>query len=201
MLSLRGFIQREPLLTIFTVFLLLLVMVSPSSVCTALVSMDYRTVYTLLALVLPGVKIPRWKAPLSVILLFLLVPACKTLFKGLDYFLLLMFIVMFIDFTSLLLLFGLGTVGGVEAVLYGVVLPQFLGNAPATIMLVNECPDWYSLAVGVNPGGLLLVTGSFANTTWIRLGGVSVGEFQKEALPIGLLVLAAGLSYYLLVSL
>ena len=361
MLGLRGFIRREPLLTIFTVLLLLLVVVSPRSVYRALVSMDYRAVYTLLALlivskavelsgavnllarrllgvsrgrpfyilsliivasfllsgvftndavlfivvplvlafsrrigvsssravvlvvaaanigsmispignpqniiiwkyydvpipvfllsmapygllglvillgyayfstrkskriptVFPGVRIPRWKAFLSILLLLLLVAACeleeyilaglivvatllvysRSLLKGLDYFLLLMFIVMFIDFTSLSLLFSLGTVKGMEAVLYGVVLSQFLSNVPATIMLVNQCPDWYSLAVGVNLGGLFLVTGSFANIIGIRLGGVGVREFQKEALPIGFLALLAWLSYYLLVSL
>lgn len=52
-----------------------------------------------------------------------------------------MFIVVFVNFTSLSLLFGLGTVRGVEAVLSDVVLSQFLGIVPTTIMLVNECPD------------------------------------------------------------
>ncbi len=122
----------------------------------------------------------------------------RELLRTLDYFLLVMFIVMFIDFTSISLMMKTYYVEGFEALLYGIVLSQIISTVPATIVLSNKCLDWYSLAVGVNLGGILLITGSFANIIGIRLGGAGFKEFQLKILSLGLPISVLSILYYLL---
>ncbi len=167
---------------------------------------------------IPGIKVSRFKSIASIVLLLLLITVCelekyilailvvvvtifiyrRELLRTLDYFLLVMFIVMFIDFTSISLMMKTYYVEGFEALLYGIVLSQIISNVPATIVLTNKCLDWYSLAVGVNLGGILLITGSFANIIGIRLGGAGFKEFQLKILSLGLPITVLSILYYLL---
>lgn len=95
-----------------------------------------------------------------------------------DWALLLVFVLMFID---LRLLAGLAPVRGWVAqfdlvqphtlFLLGVAASQVVSNVPAAIALAEYSPDWRTLALAVNVGGFGLVVGSLANLIALRLLG------------------------------
>lgn len=98
----------------------------------------------------------------------------RSVVTGIDWFLLLVFILMFVD---LGLLAGLPVftrhvpdwlaVGGELGV--GIVLSQVLSNVPATIFLARFTEQWQALAWGVSVGGFGLAIGSLANLIALRL--------------------------------
>ena len=97
--------------------------------------------------------------------------------QRLDWPLLLVFVLMFVD---LRLVGDLSWVRealgrthlGQPVVLYGVgaLLSQLMSNVPATILLSQYSSDWQSLAWGVDVGGFGLVIGSMASLIALRLG-------------------------------
>ncbi|HSN00541.1 MAG TPA: SLC13 family permease [Rudaea sp.] len=115
-------------------------------------------------------------ALLGVVGLFLVL--YPKVFQRLDWPLLLVFILMFID---LRIIAGLPWVSRLvaeaglerESHLYfaGIVTSQFISNVPATILLSAHSSDWRSLAWGVDVGGFGLLIGSLANIIALRLGG------------------------------
>lgn len=117
---------------------------------------------------------------------------------GVDWPLLLVFVLMFID----LGLLGewaamqrlLGTVPAWPGGLFsgGVVLSQLVSNVPATLLLAEVAGEWRPLAWGASVGGFGLAIGSLANLIALRLGrrpGLW-GEFHRWSLPM----LALGLA-------
>lgn len=126
--------------------------------------------------------------------------------KALDWVLLLVFALMFVDLRLLaavpgmrgLLRAGLGLPGGVFGT--GLAASQLLSNAPAAILLHSFTPDWRALAWGVNAGGYGLVSGSLANVIGLRLGSERGlwREFHRWSLPM---LVGAGVTGAMLLAL
>ncbi|MGE5625330.1 MAG: SLC13 family permease [Bacillota bacterium] len=118
--------------------------------------------------------------------------AFRRVLRGLDWPLLLVFLLMFVD---LRLLAGLSWVQGilnsfdlhrpVTLYLSAAFLSQAMSNVPATILLSQYTTDWRTLAWGVDVGGFGLVVGSLANLIALRLGRQpgSLGAFHAWSLP------------------
>jgi Na+/H+ antiporter NhaD/arsenite permease-like protein len=131
----------------------------------------------------------------------------RPVLRRLDWPLLLVFLLMFVD---LRLLAGLPEVAGGLAhlelgragnlYLAGVGLSQVISNVPTTILLSGYSPDWRGLAWGVDMGGFGLAVGSLANLIALRLAGGrgSFVTFHAWAAPF--LLLAGGLGYVWLAS-
>lgn len=123
----------------------------------------------------------------------------------LDWGLLLVFVLMFID---LRLLAGLPVVQqGAQSLGLGhpvnlyfaaIGASQLISNVPAAIALAAYSQDWRVLAYGVNVGGFGLMVGSLANLIALRLSGDGQAwrVFHRYAIPA--LVVAAVLGYLLL---
>ena len=91
----------------------------------------------------------------------------KRVFLGVDYFLLLTFIALFILIGNLEnipffnLLFKKWIIG--NEVLWGVVASQFISNVPAAILLSGFSTNYEAIIVGINIGGLGSLLASMAN--------------------------------------
>ena len=91
----------------------------------------------------------------------------KRVFLGVDYFLLLTFIALFILIGNLEnipffnLLFKKWIIG--NEVLWGVVASQFISNVPAAILLSGFSTNYEAIIVGINIGGLGSLIASMAN--------------------------------------
>jgi len=112
-------------------------------------------------------------AAAAVILLYLLYR--RSVLPGVDWLLLLVFILMFIDLN---LLAGLPAVRELteqllqlpgEVFTTAVLSSQLMSNVPAAIFLSAFTDDWRSLAWGVSVGGFGLAIGSLANLIALRL--------------------------------
>jgi len=129
--------------------------------------------------------------------------AYRGVFLGIDWLLLLVFVLMFLDLGLLAALpevaraaeSALLLSGGVFSA--GVLLSQVISNVPAAIFLESFTTDWQRLAWGVSVGGFGLAIGSLANLIALRLGrepGI-VAEFHVWSIVMLVLgaVMAAGL--------
>lgn len=124
---------------------------------------------------------------------------------GLDWGLLLVFVLMFINMRLL------GHIPKIEAMAVqlldgpqatfalGAGLSQAVSNVPAAIFLATFTEDWRALAWGVNAGGFGLIIGSLANIIALRLcrqaGNGQAGlwwEFHLWSLPMLMFSMAAG---------
>src|SRR5690554_7866077 len=102
----------------------------------------------------------------------------RAVLRGVDWLLLLVFMLMFVAFgllagliaTDVLVAWLLARPGGVMTA--SVVVSQFISNVPATILLASFADDWQALAWGVSVGGFGLATGSLANLIALRLARV-----------------------------
>ena len=146
---------------------------------------------------------PGWAlAPVAVALLVLR----PRVLLQLDWGLLLVFVLMFID---LRLIAGLAPVQHAiarldltdAATLYGVSIAasQVISNVPAAITLAEYSKDWRTLAYGVNVGGFGLVLGSLANLIALRLAGDRRAWWLFHAYSVPFLAVAAAVGYGLLV--
>lgn len=123
----------------------------------------------------------------------------------LDWGLLLVFVLMFVD---LRLLAGVGVVR--EAMqglaldrpvnLYwaGIGASQIVSNVPAAIALAEYSKDWRVIAYGVNVGGFGFMVGSLANLIALRLSGDRKAWLSFHGYAIPALIVGAGLGYALL---
>ena len=101
--------------------------------------------------------------------------AFRQVLRGVDWPLLLVFVLMFINLGLLGRLPGVAALasaamdwpGGPYA--FGAVLSQGMSNVPAAIFLAPFTEDWRALAWGVNVGGFGLAIGSLANLIALRL--------------------------------
>jgi len=148
-----------------------------------------------LALVNAGFAVPAAGAVLAVFAL-----AFRQVLRGLDWPLLLVFVLMFVDLGLLARLPAIAAAvpaaldlpGG--AYTLGVVLSQVMSNVPAAIFLAPFTEDWRALAWGVSVGGFGLAIGSLANLIALRLArkpGLWL-QFHLWALPMLVLAFAAG---------
>ena len=102
----------------------------------------------------------------------------RNVLVNIDWSLLLVFMVMFIDVHLLIQLPALReNLPGVTQLspgglfLLGVGLSQFISNVPSTILLLNYVPPSMLLAWAVNIGGFGLLPGSLANLIALRMAG------------------------------
>lgn len=126
--------------------------------------------------------------------------AQRAVLRGLDWPLLAVFVLMFVDLGLLARLpvlaqavpAALDLPGG--AYLLGAALSQVISNVPAAIFLSPFTEDWRALAWGVSVGGFGLAIGSLANLIALRLvrqPGLW-GQFHLWSLPMLALAFAAG---------
>ncbi len=138
-------------------------------------------------------------AAMIVLLVFLLLR--RAVLMRIDWGLLLVFVLMFID---LRLLSGLDIVReamqslGLEQprhlYLTAIAASQLISNVPAAIALVDYSRDWRVIAYGVNVGGFGLMVGSMANLIALRMCGERKAwlEFHWYAIPFLGVAMAAG---------
>ncbi len=121
---------------------------------------------------------------------------------GVDWALLAIIALMFIDLRQLAelpavaaLLGSLPIGDGWRAYLAAIVTSQFISNVPATILLDRHVHDLPALAAGVSIGGFGLVLGSLANLIALRLARVPHGmrEFHRIGIPFLLVCGASAL--------
>ena len=172
--------------------------------------LDHPLLWLALALYLPFLVAADlhhvgWALAAVMGLLMLLRPA---VLARLDWGLLLVFVLMFVDLRLIADLPGVkGLMAslaldapGHAARLYfaGIAASQVISNVPAAIALAAYSDDWKVLAYAVSVGGFGTAVGSLANLIALRMVGErrAWGLFHVFALPF--LLLAAGLGYVLL---
>ena len=113
--------------------------------------------------------------PGAIVVVLLYLATARTVLRGVDWLLLAVFALMFID---LGLLAGLPMVAAVAADLdqapgglltAGILLSQVISNVPAAIFLAGFTDDWRTLAWAVSVGGFGFAIGSMANLIALRL--------------------------------
>lgn len=113
--------------------------------------------------------------PAAALLLALFACCYRSVLRGVDWLLLLVFVLMFVDLGLLAgmpaLRDSMATLAGVPGgdLTLGIVLSQLLSNVPATLFLAGFTDDWRTLAFAVSVGGFGLAIGSLANLIALRL--------------------------------
>ena len=125
----------------------------------------------------------------------------RGVFLRLDWPLLLVFLLMFVD---LKLVAGLSWVEALVGRLHlghpltlyatGTLLSQVISNVPATLLLSSYTHDWHTLAWAADMGGFGLAVGSLANLIALRLGRQPDSFWAFHAWSLPFLLLAAGLT-------
>ncbi|MET3131726.1 di/tricarboxylate transporter [Oxalobacteraceae bacterium GrIS 1.11] len=122
-----------------------------------------------------------------------------------DWLLLLVFVLMFIDLRLLAgradvhrAIAGLGLALPAHLYFAGIAASQLVSNVPAAIALAEYSSDWRVLAYAVNVGGFGLMLGSLANLIALRMTQDRKAwiSFHRYSLPF--LLVAAALGYGLL---
>jgi di/tricarboxylate transporter len=145
-------------------------------------------------------------AVLAVVLAFVCLRA--RVLAQLDWGLLLVFVLMFID---LRLVAGLGVVRdamlglGLDQArhlyLAGIAASQLVSNVPAAIALAEYSRDWRVMAYAVSVGGFGFMVGSLANLIALRMSGDRKAWLSFHAYAVPFLGVAAALGYVLLFGL
>ena len=145
---------------------------------------------------------PGWAVGVVLLVFLLLRPR---VLAGVDWGLLLVFVLMFVDLRLLAglepvrqLMTGLDLARPKNLYAAGVGASQLISNVPAAIALAEYSSDWRVLAYGVNVGGFGLVVGSLANLIALRMAQDRRAwlSFHFYALPF--LVVATALGYALM---
>jgi Na+/H+ antiporter NhaD/arsenite permease-like protein len=123
----------------------------------------------------------------------------------LDWGLLLVFMLMFIDLRLVANLdfvrdamHSLGLTQTRHLYLASIAVSQVISNVPAAIALAQYSTDWRVIAYGVNIGGFGLAVGSLANLIALRMVGERTAWLRFHVFAIPFLGLAAVLGYGLL---
>ena len=112
----------------------------------------------------------------------------KRVFCGVDYFLLLTFIALFILIGNLEnipffnLLFKKWIIG--NEVIWGVVASQFISNVPAAMLLSGFSTNYEAIIVGINIGGLGTLIASMANLISYKILVREFNEFKIRYLIV-----------------
>ncbi|WP_416757308.1 SLC13 family permease [Roseateles sp. So40a] len=143
-----------------------------------------------------------WAAAAVLVLFLVLRPRVVA---DLDWGLLLVFVLMFVDLRLLAgldsvnqLMRGLGLEQPTHLYLASIGVSQLVSNVPATIALAEFSTDWRVIAYGVNVGGFGLMIGSLANLIALRMTDDPRAwkVFHLYAIPA--LVVATAIGYALL---
>lgn len=125
----------------------------------------------------------------------------------LDWGLLLVFVLMFIDLRLLAELnvvrdamLGLGLDQAKHLYLTSILASQIVSNVPAAIGLAEYSNDWHVLAYGVNIGGFGFMVGSLANLIALRMSGDRKAWSTFHLYSIPFLCFATALGYLLIFS-
>ncbi|PUA16474.1 SLC13 family permease [Glaciimonas sp. PCH181] len=128
--------------------------------------------------------------------------AQRNVLARIDWALLLVFILMFIDLRLVAQLPMVHTwiesVGlGQPQRLYvaGIVASQFISNVPAAILLAEYTKDWRLIAFAVNVGGFGFMLGSLANIIALRMTPDKKAWITFHAYSIPFLLVVAGMVY------
>nr|WP_217345200.1 SLC13 family permease [Noviherbaspirillum sp. L7-7A]MBV0879432.1 anion transporter [Noviherbaspirillum sp. L7-7A] len=159
-----------------------------------------------LALYLPFLVLTDMHRPLAALLVLTpLLIARRGVLMRIDWGLLLVFVLMFID---LRLLGALPTVksliGAIDLDiawhLYAtsILASQVISNVPAAILLAQYSPDWKVIAYGVNVGGFGFMMGSLANIIALRMTPDRRAWIVFHAYSLPFLAVAAALAWLVL---
>ena len=130
----------------------------------------------------------------------------KRVFLGVDSYLLLTFIALFIlignleNISFFNLLFKKWIAG--NEVLSGVILSQFISNVPAAMLLSGFSTNWEAITIGINIGGFGTLIASMANLISYKILVREYGDFKIKylavftALNVILLIILLGVYYY-----
>ncbi len=120
----------------------------------------------------------------------------RKVFKGIDYGLILIFLLIFPLFKELSIIitsYCRVSLYGLTLYLISIGLSQFISNVPATIALISYTSDWKTLLIGVNIAGYMSPIGSLANMIGLRISGMKFLEYFKYTMIYNLIVLIAGI--------
>jgi Na+/H+ antiporter NhaD/arsenite permease-like protein len=140
---------------------------------------------------------------LPFVLLFYLLFYRRVLLR-VDWLLLLLFVIIFIDFhviSTLPLIVEkmkyLNLTSGSDVFLFSGVVSQFISNVPASVFVSKFSNDWYAVVYGVNTGGNGIAFASLANLIALRMAGNKKIwiTFHKYSIPY---MVVSGLAVYLL---
>lgn len=129
-----------------------------------------------------------------IVVLVVFALAFRRILLGVDWPLLAVFVLMFVDFRLIadlpLVRDGLGALAlddGATALLAAAGLSQLVSNVPAAIVLAEYGPDVRALAWGVSVGGFGLALGSLANLIALRMLGEGRAwlTFHVVSIPFG----------------
>ncbi len=172
--------------------------------------LDHRLLWMSLALYLPflvatDLHYAGWALAVVLAVLALLRPA---VLARLDWGLLLVFVLMFIDLRlvadlpavkSLVAGFGLDAPEHAARLYFaGIAAAQVISNVPAAIALAAYSRDWHVLAYAVSVGGFGTAVGSLANLIALRMAGEWRAWTLFHVFAVPFLALATGLGYALL---
>ena len=129
--------------------------------------------------------------------------ACfREVVKRVDWALLIVFVLMFIDLRTLAqfgwaqeLVAHIGLAQPERLYVSAVAVSQFISNVPGAILLAEHSADWRTIAWGVNVGGFGLLIGSLANLIALRLLGERRAWFVFHAYSLPFLAVSAALVY------
>ncbi len=171
------------------------------------VRIDRPLLWISLALYLPFlVATDMHHAPSAVLVVLLIFMAFRArVLAILDWGLLLVFVLMFIDLRLLAslgivrdTLQGLGLDQALNLYLTSMAASQIISNVPAAIALADYADNWRVIAYGVNIGGFGFMVGSLANLIALRLSADRKAWLVFHAYSIPFLVLGAAFGYAIL---
>lgn len=172
------------------------------------VPLDRRLFGVSLALYLPfliatDLRQAVWAAAAVLVIFALLRPR---VLARLDWGLLLVFVLMFIDLRLLASLDGvrqlmsrLDLAQPLHLYFTSIAASQLISNVPAAIALAEYSKDWRLLAYGVNVGGFGLVIGSLANLIALRMAKDRSAWLGFHLVSLPFLLAAVGVGYGLIV--
>ena len=115
-------------------------------------------------------------ALIAILALFLLF--YRRILTKVDWLVLLIFILMFVDFGLVAefpwitaIMQRVSQMGSGGVLIASALLSQLVSNVPATVMIAHFSHDWQAIAYGVNVGGNGVVIASLANLLALRLAG------------------------------
>jgi len=154
--------------------------------------------YSSIILLFTGVLLGEYRYGVIALLLEIIVLLIidRRVFKGVDYGLIIIFLLIFPLFKELSIMISSYyrvSLYGLTLYLLSIGLSQLISNVPATIALISYTSDWKTLLIGVNIAGYLSPIGSLANMIGLRISGMRFLEYFKYAIIYNLIVLFIGI--------
>lgn len=157
--------------------------------------MQKRFLFTLSIIILMGyvISLQLKQAHLLLPLIFMIyLIFYRNILRKVDWLLLLLFIVIFIDFHVISVMpaiaegvSSLNLHSGGNVFLFSMFSSQLMSNVPASVLVSEFSHNWFAITYGVNVGGNGLVIGSLANIIALRMAkGKKIWlNFHKYSVP------------------